>query len=857
MAKLRPTIKVYVCIMIVSLLLIHEPANKLVEGQLEAVGAVLSVVPVTSILATAGLVGVKLAALSRLLDMLGYDRAYMAQGGSGTAAHPIGLKTKYAYMFPYVPGVNISVHGEDSIGMEDTKVEPIIPQRKTYPAMGLPGNYEHQKKPFRGSDTLQKILQQAGVKVHSPSIQQQQQLQQQFHLSPEGNHRQPQVKQQQHFTPQPPPNPSLTGFDNIDPNLEPKNHNIIQPTHKEPIHTDQQTNNNNNNNNNNNRNGNNNNMNPNTNLNQNAHSSSFQSDVHQPQTARPLHSIPSNLAPHRGGDNNRSPPDSAPQQVNAQSSSSSHTHLDFNSNSSRNNNNNNNRVNPANAANQVIIAPHPFTSHTHPTYHVNPTTQSPAPPTQTGWPLSPAAPPIAALPGSPPTTPQSPSPSSPSMAQTTPDTAPTPAPWMPWLAPSISASLWSPSTQSTPSPPPPPSSPSSPPSPLPSSSSSWLPSSISASVWSPPSAPPPPPPSPSTQNELSPRTDESRPSLSGHHHGTHAIIPQREESIRQLMELRRQHQQGGGAENLFQGHLLRPSSVESIIEPGLVTAAPRQQPFSTIEFFPSTIPASLRQTPTQNPAQAHTHATTQQQQQPNSLSPPESHARIPQNNRNQFQNSHHNQQQQQQRHEALPQPPLRPSSAVPNSLKPHEGERGGSGGGGGNNHSPQWLDEQLQPTMSTVPDRHGNGFSGPPHETTTNFVPRPFDLGDFPSTNSDDDIYNEIDRMQQNGRRRKRSAAASTNVLSSHQTDLSSQSDQSQQIDTVAPGQTQASNPQQHAPLLPQTFGMPALNIHSLKRRRRYSITEPGILEEKLYNRSGRKRRHELANVLTAGSDAV
>lgn len=179
-------------LLVVALVLIsHEPGSKLANGQMEAVGAIMSVVPVTSILATAGLVGVKLVALSRLLDALGYDRAYLAQGGSGTAAHPIGLQTKYAYMFPYVPGVNISVRGDNSIGMQDVagpgagaSKKGDGPPRKTFPAMGLPGDYESFRRPFRGSEALRSILKQAGIKAQLATPQQQQQLQQQFRLPP-------------------------------------------------------------------------------------------------------------------------------------------------------------------------------------------------------------------------------------------------------------------------------------------------------------------------------------------------------------------------------------------------------------------------------------------------------------------------------------------------------------------------------------------------------------------------------------------------------------------------------------------------------------------------------------------------
>lgn len=150
--------------------LLLQLSSTLVDGQLEAVGAVLSVVPVTSILATAGLVGVKLAALSRLLQVLGYDQAYLASAdGTGTAAQPIGLQSHYSYMFPYGPGVNISVK-EDHDRYQGSRLTPA----KTYPAMGLPGDYELEHNPFRGSEMLKDIFRNAGL--NAPIHQQQYQV---------------------------------------------------------------------------------------------------------------------------------------------------------------------------------------------------------------------------------------------------------------------------------------------------------------------------------------------------------------------------------------------------------------------------------------------------------------------------------------------------------------------------------------------------------------------------------------------------------------------------------------------------------------------------------------------------------
>lgn len=171
---------IYLTLLVV-LALLNNESTKLVHAQLEAVGAVLSVVPVTSILATAGLVGVKLAALSRLLKALGYDQAYLANaGGHGTAAAPIGLQTNYAYMFPYVPGLNISVKGESGTNYENLAQHQrdavySSTTRKTFPAMGLPGDYENQGKPFRGSETLREIFRDSGVQLRLPTLQQPQQ----------------------------------------------------------------------------------------------------------------------------------------------------------------------------------------------------------------------------------------------------------------------------------------------------------------------------------------------------------------------------------------------------------------------------------------------------------------------------------------------------------------------------------------------------------------------------------------------------------------------------------------------------------------------------------------------------------
>lgn len=167
-------------LILLSLSLLH--LANLANGQLEAVGAVLSVVPVTSILATAGLVGVKLAALSRLLQVLGYDQAYLANaGGTGTAAQPIGLQPHYSYMFPYVPGLNISIR-DDHGPYQGGKLGGHGPA-KTYPAMGLPGDYELQRNPFRGSETLKDIFRNSGLSIQIPTqgqtYQQQQKQQQQ------------------------------------------------------------------------------------------------------------------------------------------------------------------------------------------------------------------------------------------------------------------------------------------------------------------------------------------------------------------------------------------------------------------------------------------------------------------------------------------------------------------------------------------------------------------------------------------------------------------------------------------------------------------------------------------------------
>lgn len=185
-----------------------------VNGQFEAVGAVLSVVPVTSILATAGLVGVKLAALSRLLQVLGYDQAYLASGGAGTASQPIGLQTDYSYMFPYVPGLNISVKGEHASPSYQGPSSSVVQKeashtavtRKTYPAMGIPGDYENQRRPFRGADTLKEIFRNAGLRVQFSNQNQVEQQQQQFQ------------QQQQQVMPEP---AKLKGKDSLQQNYSP------------------------------------------------------------------------------------------------------------------------------------------------------------------------------------------------------------------------------------------------------------------------------------------------------------------------------------------------------------------------------------------------------------------------------------------------------------------------------------------------------------------------------------------------------------------------------------------------------------------------------------------------------------
>jgi hypothetical protein len=246
-------------------LLMYEPPSRLVHGQLEAVGAVLSVVPVTSILATAGLVGVKLAALSRLLNILGYDRAYLAQNlGTGTAAAPIGLQTRYAYMFPYVPGLNISVKGDDSIGMPKEAVSELNedgskaggaggppvgsgpPRRKTFPAIMLPGEYETQQKPFRGGDALKDVFNKVGLQVHIPTAAQQQQLQQKFNLLPQGkdrttanNQHQNQNYRKPEHSNAPVNNPTTATANDNDPNRNDKQQlqphlSQQQPTYKDP-----------------------------------------------------------------------------------------------------------------------------------------------------------------------------------------------------------------------------------------------------------------------------------------------------------------------------------------------------------------------------------------------------------------------------------------------------------------------------------------------------------------------------------------------------------------------------------------------------------------------------------------------
>lgn len=126
---------------------------KNVDGQVAATQAVLSVVPVAPMLMTTGIVGLKLMALSRVLKKLGYDQAYLQSGGAGTVAEPIGLQAnRYTQNSP----------------TKDQSSTRTSLESKIYPSMALPGEYEDQNRPFRGSNSLREIFQKAGINANIP-----------------------------------------------------------------------------------------------------------------------------------------------------------------------------------------------------------------------------------------------------------------------------------------------------------------------------------------------------------------------------------------------------------------------------------------------------------------------------------------------------------------------------------------------------------------------------------------------------------------------------------------------------------------------------------------------------------------
>lgn len=158
------------CILILALVIIsiNNLCIRQVECQLEPIGAVLTVVPVTSILATAGLHALKLQALSHLLKMFGYDQSYVAKAsGKGTAENPIGYQENLNYLLPYVPMLNISVK-EEHLTPEEVR-EMDKQAVKTHPAMMLPGDYESIKS-YRDVD-IEGILRKAGIKRQPQIIQ--------------------------------------------------------------------------------------------------------------------------------------------------------------------------------------------------------------------------------------------------------------------------------------------------------------------------------------------------------------------------------------------------------------------------------------------------------------------------------------------------------------------------------------------------------------------------------------------------------------------------------------------------------------------------------------------------------------
>lgn len=275
------------------------------------------------------------------------------------------------------------------------------------------------------------------------------------------------------------------------------------------------------------------------------------------------------------------------------------------------------------------------------------------------------------------------------------------------------------------------------------------------------------------------------------HYNDHAIIPQREAFLRRFLASKlNQNKQFQSDIPLHIGHLSRPPKGPQI-EAHLVALQPPAQPFRAVELFP-----------------------------PNA-------------------NSNLNSNQQQTLGQSF-------SVAVPESLRPHRGDE-----------SRLW--QQPRPTIAS--QAGASGFSALPSETTTNFFPIPFNTDDgFGSTSADDERNNELDRTQRNRRRRRRRKRSLTDQISkltptSKQSSLSSRLDYvGRQLDlsgrasaahflpekTAQIGQQLQQTKEaglESAPKSAQTFGMPALNIHSLRRRRRrkrYVGGLVGILAENL-----------------------
>lgn len=165
---------IYLLALIAILLLGDGKSTKRVAGQMDAISAVMSVVPVASILTTAGLVGVKLAALSKLLDMMGINHASL---GNAPSPPTTGQRPDYVYTLPvHLPGLNIQVSQQGSFKHQEmggnrrpqssqSSQGSQAPRRKVYPAMIVPADYESIKRPFQGMAELREIFERAGLSM--------------------------------------------------------------------------------------------------------------------------------------------------------------------------------------------------------------------------------------------------------------------------------------------------------------------------------------------------------------------------------------------------------------------------------------------------------------------------------------------------------------------------------------------------------------------------------------------------------------------------------------------------------------------------------------------------------------------